>query len=145
MRRALPLALVLLAGCSDASENLPAGSFGVYAVVDDGTPTPHWDPMEPEERLAATPELTDADVVKVEEATDEFTGAPQLVVHFTDAGATRFADFTAARVNQKIALVVDGRVVSAPIVRERIPGGRAWLSVQPGQLGAVRAALGFED
>lgn len=140
------LALVVtLAGCSDSSTRIPAGSFAIHSVVEGGTPMPHWDPLEEEVAVDATPALTGAEVEKIEEGTDEFTGLPQLVVHFTERGATAFSDFTAAHVDQKIAFVVDGRVASAPFVAERISGGRAMLTATPSQLPAMRAALGFED
>lgn len=145
MRLALPIAACLaLTGCTESSTKLPPGSFAIHAVAEGGNLTPHWDPAEEAEALEATAAITDADVEKIEEGTDEFTGMPQFVVHFTASGATAFSDFTAAHVDQKIAIVVDGRVVSAPIVVERIPGGRAMFSVMPSQRPALRAALGFD-
>ncbi len=145
MRYALALAVCFtIAGCPESSTSIPAGSFAIHAVVESGTPTTHWDPLEAEVAIDPTPALTHAEVEKIEQGTDELTGAPQLVVHFTERGATAFSDFTAAHVGQKIAFVIDGRVASAPVVMERIPGGRAMISTTPSQLPAMRSALGFD-
>jgi preprotein translocase subunit SecD len=44
---------------------------------------------------------------------------------FSNRGATRFAQVTKANVGNHLAIVLDGVVRSAPVIRERIPGGRA--------------------
>jgi preprotein translocase subunit SecD len=40
-----------------------------------------------------------------------------------EAGAERFRAFTAAHVKRRLAIVVDGRVESAPVIQTEIPGG----------------------
>jgi protein-export membrane protein SecD len=46
-------------------------------------------------------------------------------VNFTlkDAGAKLFADYTAANVGKYFAIVLDGKVISAPVINSAIPGG----------------------
>ena len=48
-----------------------------------------------------------------------------------DKGAQLFGDYTRDHVNQYFAIVLDGRVISAPQINEPIPGGNVQIS-QPG-------------
>jgi len=54
---------------------------------------------------------------------------PYLQVEFDDAGAAALAEVTTAEIGHKLVIVVDGRVVSAPVVQERIAGGRVNISL----------------
>jgi SecD/SecF fusion protein len=46
-------------------------------------------------------------------------------VTMTPRGRSDFATVTANNVNRQLAIVLDGKVNSAPVIRERIPGGNA--------------------
>lgn len=48
-----------------------------------------------------------------------------VAIEFTDEGADKFADLTAANVGHKIAILLDGEVLTAPVVYEPITGGKA--------------------
>ncbi len=50
---------------------------------------------------------------------------PYVELILTDAGATDFENLTAENVGRNMAIVLDGKVFSAPVIRERIGGGRA--------------------
>jgi protein-export membrane protein SecD len=52
------------------------------------------------------------------------------VVNFTfnSVGARRFADISRANVNHRFAIVLDDKVISAPVIREAITGGRGQIS-----------------
>jgi preprotein translocase subunit SecD len=54
----------------------------------------------------------------------------EWVVNFTfnSVGARRFADITRANVNHRFAIVLDGKAISAPVIREPITGGRGQIS-----------------
>src|SRR5271166_5256898 len=54
----------------------------------------------------------------------------EWVVNFTfnSIGARRFADVTRANVNHRFAIVLDGKAISAPVIREPITGGRGQIS-----------------
>jgi protein-export membrane protein SecD len=56
--------------------------------------------------------------------------ANQPVVHmtFNRRGAARFANITGANVGRRLAIILDGVVQSAPVIRERISGGSAQIS-----------------
>lgn len=47
---------------------------------------------------------------------------------FTADGASKFAHMTEDHIGEKVAIMVDGQVISAPVIRNRITGGRATLS-----------------
>ena len=46
----------------------------------------------------------------------------QVLVHFTGTGQKKFTDLTVATVNKRVAVVLDGIVISAPNIRQRIDG-----------------------
>ncbi len=50
---------------------------------------------------------------------------PYVELILNSRGAKLFEDLTAANVNRQLAIVLDGKVKSAPVIRERIGGGRA--------------------
>jgi preprotein translocase subunit SecD len=54
----------------------------------------------------------------------------QPVINFTlnGAGARIFGDFSGKSVGKRMAIVLDGKVYSAPVIRERIGGGRGQIS-----------------
>jgi preprotein translocase subunit SecD len=54
----------------------------------------------------------------------------QWVVNFTfdSIGSRRFADVTRGNVGHPFAIVLDGKVISAPVIREAITGGRGEIS-----------------
>ena len=47
---------------------------------------------------------------------------------FNSVGARRFADVSRANVNHRFAIVLDDKVISAPVIREAITGGRGQIS-----------------
>jgi len=50
---------------------------------------------------------------------------PIVALQFNSEGAKRFAEITAANVGKRLAIVLDGKVQSAPRIREAIPSGEA--------------------
>lgn len=59
---------------------------------------------------------------------DQQSGAFVVDVEFKDKAATTWADFTAANIGTQTAFTLDSEVVSAPQIREAIPGGRTQIS-----------------
>jgi SecD/SecF fusion protein len=55
-------------------------------------------------------------------------GEPYVSLAFNSKGAELFANLTAANVGKRLAIVLDGRVQSAPVIREAIPSGQAQIS-----------------
>jgi len=50
---------------------------------------------------------------------------PIVALQFNPEGAKKFAEVTAANVGKRLAIVLDGKVQSAPMIREAIPSGEA--------------------
>ena len=72
--------------------------------------------------------LEDTPVVTGEELTDarpEFdqNGRPAVGFKFNVSGARKFGDYTGANVGQLFAIVLDGKVISAPQIQAHITGG----------------------
>ncbi|MBM3250173.1 MAG: protein translocase subunit SecD [Candidatus Omnitrophica bacterium] len=57
----------------------------------------------------------------------EFYG-PVVGLKFNAEGAKKFAELTAANVGRRLAIVLDGKVQSAPNIKEAIPSGEAVIS-----------------
>lgn len=53
---------------------------------------------------------------------------PVVSLEFNSEGAKRFSDITGANVGRRLAIVLDDKVQSAPVINERIPSGRAQIS-----------------
>ncbi len=67
--------------------------------------------------------LTDARV-----SFDQQNNQPVVSFRFDQTGATRFAEITRENVGSPFAIVLDGKVLSAPVIREPITGGSGQIS-----------------
>ena len=61
-------------------------------------------------------------------AKDPIAGSPQVVVEFTTQGAVLFHKITRENVDRKLAILIRGKVVSAPRILEPILGGSAQIA-----------------
>lgn len=50
---------------------------------------------------------------------------PVVELTLTPEGAKKFKDLTAKNIGKKCAMVLNGKLLSAPVIRDTIPGGRA--------------------
>ncbi len=77
--------------------------------------------------VKSTPEMTGAYLTnaKVQLGGDSGFGYPEVSLEFNDEGARLFSDVTQANINRNLAIVLDGVIQSAPVIRTRIPDGRA--------------------
>ena len=73
-------------------------------------------------------EVDGANLTKASAGQDSRTG--EWVVHFglDRIGAKRFADVSTRHVGEPFAIVLDGKVISAPVIREPIIGGQGQIS-----------------
>jgi len=53
---------------------------------------------------------------------------PVVSIRFDSSGSRKFGDLTAKNVGKRFAIVLDGEVISAPVIREPIPGGSGQIS-----------------
>ncbi|MBC7188716.1 protein translocase subunit SecD, partial [Candidatus Aerophobetes bacterium] len=52
-------------------------------------------------------------------------GQPYVALEFTPEGAEKFADITGKHVGERLAIILDNVVKSAPVIKTRITGGKA--------------------
>ncbi len=71
--------------------------------------------------------LTGKDL-KDSKASADQSGQPVVTLQFNDEGAKKFADLTARNVGKQIAILLDGKVLTAPRVSEPITGGNAQIT-----------------
>ncbi|HKN29423.1 MAG TPA: protein translocase subunit SecD [Roseiarcus sp.] len=64
-----------------------------------------------------------ADLVDAQQSFDQQTGEPDVTFRFNLRGAQKFAQVTSENVGRPFAIVLDGRVISAPVIRTPITGG----------------------
>ena len=67
-------------------------------------------------------------LIDAQPMTDTQTNEPVVNFRFDSVGGKRFADVTSANVGKPFAIVLDGRVVSAPVIRSAILGGSGQIS-----------------
>jgi preprotein translocase subunit SecD len=59
---------------------------------------------------------------------DQQTNQPYVSLSFDSIGADRFAKLTERNQGKRLAIVLDDKVQSAPVIREKISGGEASIS-----------------
>jgi preprotein translocase subunit SecD len=69
-----------------------------------------------------------ADLTDARAGTSPETGDWVVNFTFNSVGARRFGDVSRANVNHRFAIVLDDKVISAPVIREAITGGRGQIS-----------------
>jgi preprotein translocase subunit SecD len=78
--------------------------------------------------ISETPVVTGSELADAEATVDPGTLQPAILLRFDAAGAQKLASFTRENMARALAIVLDGRVVSAPLIREPILDGRAQIS-----------------
>jgi preprotein translocase subunit SecD len=72
--------------------------------------------------------LTGADLADAQASFDQNTTEPIVSFQFKGKGAKTFEDFTGANVGKYLTIVLDSEVISSPVIRDRITGGRGQIS-----------------
>jgi len=87
--------------------------------------------------LARRPDLTEGDISWATLLTDAGGLRPAVLVHFTPSGRDKLELLTRQNVGKRLAIVVEGKILSAPLIRTAIRDGRATIqgfrSVQEAQ------------
>jgi len=108
----------------DFAEKVPEGSEILFETVK----------AEPEGTRFSRPYLVKKDAALVGDLLQDASvtigdfNEPAVSVTFDSKGAREFDVITAANVGKRMAIVLDGKVYSAPVINERISGGRAVIS-----------------
>lgn len=72
--------------------------------------------------LDAAPVVTGEELVDAQPSFDQ-NGRPAVSFRFNPTGARKFGDYTADNIGSPFAIVLDGEVISAPVIQNHIPGG----------------------
>lgn len=84
--------------------------------------------VEKEESEFKPTELTGRYVKKAQLSFEQVTNAPEIFLEFNDEGAALFEAVTKRNVGKPLGVFLDGRLITAPVVREAINGGRAQIT-----------------
>jgi preprotein translocase subunit SecD len=105
--------------------NIPFGSKILYQKHQDssGNVTHEIPYVVKKEALLTGDYLVDAEV----RISSQFN-QPYVWIKFDSAGSKLFEEITAQNIGKRFAIVLDGNVYSAPVIRERIAGGEAQIS-----------------
>jgi preprotein translocase subunit SecD len=98
-------------------EGVPPG-YRIYPADDDASGL----------LLREAPVLHGGELADVQADVSFRTQLAILTFRFNDDGTRKFAAFTRANIGQAFAIVVDGRVISAPIINEPVLGGAGEIS-----------------
>ena len=121
--------VTLLAGVLNGQSPVEIRAASSSAVAGwQQTVSPGGDPLW----VAPTTRLTSADIARAEARTLA-NGQAAVAIVLTDDGAKKMAELSAAQPDKPIALLLDGKVIWAPIVRGSI-GKEAVLTGGPGGL-----------
>lgn len=98
---------------------MPTGTEGALILSDaGGTEIP----------VVARPALDGERLADASAAFDPETGAPVVQFRFDTEGARIFGELTQDLVGQRFAIVLDGQIISAPVIQEPILGGSGIIS-----------------
>lgn len=73
-------------------------------------------------------ELTGSDLKRARVVFDQTSGNPAVSLEFTDEGGEKFAELTGENIGKPLPIILDGQVISAPIVQDKITGGTAQIT-----------------
>ena len=98
--------------------NPPPGS-GVYASQEEG---------EPDYLLQKRVIVSGEDLIDAQPGFSQRSNEPIVTFRFNSSGAQRFGKVTQENVGRPFAIVLDGQVISAPVIRDAILGGTGQIS-----------------
>ncbi len=86
------------------------------------------DSVEREYLIRETPVVDGSDLSSANAGFDQQRNDPIISFRFNQSGARKFGAFTQANVGRPFAIVLDDKVLSAPVIREAILGGSGQIS-----------------
>ena len=69
--------------------------------------------------------LNALDVRSAKATRDRYSYSPAISLSLTREGTKKFGEVTAQNVNRRLAVIVDGQLMSAPVIRSRVGGSKA--------------------
>jgi preprotein translocase subunit SecD len=103
----------------EARKTRPPTGYRIY---------PGSDREEAEQLLRETPVVRGDELKTAAPAFDQQTHEPIITFTFNGSGARKFGDFTKTHVGMPFAIVLDDKVISAPVIRDAILGGSGQIS-----------------
>jgi preprotein translocase subunit SecD len=84
--------------------------------------------------LRGRADVTGEYITDAQRAIDQRSGVPEVYVAitFSPAGADRFEQITGENINRRFAIILDDVINSAPVIRSKIGGGRASITMGAG-------------
>ncbi|PLX80846.1 MAG: protein translocase subunit SecD [Desulfuromonas sp.] len=123
--RTARLEFKMLADNVSPQDTLPPGTQVLYErQVDSKTGAVSENPMVVQSKTVLTGDLLEDAQVQI----DTRFNKPYVSIKFNSVGAKRFDQVTAANVGNRMAIVLDDTIYSAPVIQERISGGNASIS-----------------
>jgi protein-export membrane protein SecD len=101
-----------------AAGDLPRGTVFAQPYLSDGQ----------SEIVLERPEFTGEHIANASPSTDSYTGQFVLAFQFDSEGARRFCRITTDHTGSRFAILLDGRVLTAPTINEPICGGSGQIS-----------------
>ena len=92
---------------------------------DEGEKRPYWRSYYLERAVRLTGSAVSNAVVDW----DGNTGRPHVLVDFNRYGGRQFGDLTSANIGKKMAIILDGKITSAPVIQSAIRQGRSTITV----------------
>ncbi len=89
---------------------------------------PSDDPTERPQLLRETPVVKGEELVDSQPGFDSQTNQPIITFRFDQSGSRKFGRFTQANVGRPFAIVLDNKVISAPVIQTAILGGTGQIS-----------------
>jgi preprotein translocase subunit SecD len=72
--------------------------------------------------------LLDHTAIRSVTVTTSASGTPQIEVELSQAAREQFTQITKENINKRLAIVVDGKLQSAPVIKSEISGGKLQIS-----------------
>jgi preprotein translocase subunit SecD len=95
--------------------------------------------------LRETPVVRGDDLTSARPGFEPRSGRPVVDFTFNPTGARQFARFTRAHVGEPFAVVLDGKVISAPVIQTAIDGGRGYIEGGFTVASATKLAIQLES
>jgi len=137
---------LVVAGCAISPNT--GNRIPVEFTLCENTPSPGSAPRkvtgsEREVYLRGQAVLSTVHIASAQVTESPYGGTHQINITFTKDGTSIFAEVTRNNINKPLAIIVEGEVISAPIIRVEIAGGKAVISGALTQEEAQRIASGI--
>ncbi|MDR1255277.1 MAG: protein translocase subunit SecD [Puniceicoccales bacterium] len=104
-------------------ENLPSGYERLWLAQEDTSGNEKQIPIA----VKRLPEMTGKSIKRAQSVVDSY-GRHEISLQMTDSGKERFAKVTKNNLHKRLAIVLDGKIYSAPVVQSEITNGQASIS-----------------